>query len=212
MAITIVPAILVKTKDEWLKKRSLILRIFQRIQLDVVDGKFADNKTLAFSQMTGLKNFCLDVHLMVRDPINWIGSCSQLKANLVVGHVEMMNNQALFLKKVKQAGIKSGLALNIETNLERLDKNILTRLDQLLLMSVSSGFSGQLFDEQVLAKIKTARKLIGKQIEIGVDGGLNENNLSQVVRAGADVLYIGSAFWQAGNIEKKLKKLKKIVG
>jgi len=145
---------------------------------------------------------------MVEEPIYWLEKCRQIKADLVIGHIEKMANQVKFMEKAGMGDMRVGLGLDLDTEVEKLDKEALSRADHLLLMSVKAGFSGQEFDSRTLDKIKRLRSLVGENLEIGVDGGINENNIRQIVEAGADVLCVGSALWEVKDTRQALKKLK----
>lgn len=207
--MVIVPTILVKTQNEWHERIKQVRGVFDRVQIDVIDGQFAEAKTLDFSQMTGLEKFRPDFHLMVKEPIFGVEKCRRLGAGWVTGQIEQMSNQGKFVEMVKLGNMKAGLAVDLNTGLDQLDKPVLAKIDHLLLMSVKAGAGGQLFAPQVLAKIKAARQLVGNRVEIGVDGGIDEASIAQVARAGADVAYIGSALGKARDIQEKFEQLKK---
>jgi len=209
MAITIVPAILVTTRAEWQERLQQVQGIFERVQIDVIDGQYAENETLDFPLMTGVEELQLDMHLMVKEPIFWVEKCRRLGAKWVTGQVEQMSDQHKFAELVKMGNMEVGLALDLETSIKSLESGVLSLVDHILLMSVKAGFSGQLFASQVLAKIKETRRLVSPKVEIGVDGGINETNITQIAQAGADVAYIGSALWKATDIKKKLEQLEK---
>lgn len=207
MAI-IVPAILPKTLKEWQEKIRRIQGLVSRAQVDIIDNQFADNKTIDLNKIKPWVEINLDVQLMVKEPIFWVGKCRKIGASLVIGQIEMMPNQLEFIEMVKQSRMRTGLGLDLETALERLDREVIGKIDHVLLMSVKTGFSGQKFNLKVLEKIKKLRNLAGKNLEIGVDGGICEHNIRQLIEAGADVLYIGSALWRVKDIHQTLEKLK----
>ena len=208
MKVKIIPAILPKTRQEWQEKLDKIQGLVSRVQVDIIDGRFADNKTIDLAEIKILPEMKIDVQLMVEEPIYWLEKCRQIKAALVVGHIEKMTNQVEFMETAVMGNMKVGLGLDLDTEVEKLDKEALSRADHLLLMSVKAGFSGQEFDSRVLNKIKRLRGLVGESLEIGVDGGINEYNIRQIVEAGADVLYVGSALWEVKDTRQALKKLK----
>ena len=204
----IIPAILVKTPEEWQEKIQKIQSLVSRIQIDIIDNRFADNKTIDLTEIKILPEMKIDVQLMVEEPIFYIEKCRQTEASLVIGQVEMMKNQLEFVEKAKTGKMKAGLGLDLDTEVEKLDKEALLRADHLLLMSVKAGFSGQEFDSRALDKIKRLRSLVGENLEIGVDGGINETNIGSIVEAGANILYIGSALWKMEDIHRALEKLR----
>jgi len=205
--VQIIPTILVKTSAAWQQRVNQLADISQRLQVDILDGRFANNTTISIDQIKNDRGLILDIHLMVEEPINWVEPCRSKGASLVIGQIEKMSGQRRFVEIVKWANMKAGLALDLETDVNRLDANVINLVDHILIMSVKAGFSGQLFDERVLAKIKAVRSMVGEKIEIGVDGGINETNIRQVVETGADVVYVGKALWEATNIQEKLNQL-----
>jgi ribulose-phosphate 3-epimerase len=209
--MVIVPTILVSTQEEWQERVQRIRGFSDRVQIDVIDGKFAANKTVDFSQMTGVEGLKLDLQLMVEEPIDWVEKCRKLGASLVIGHVEKMADQKQFVELVKMGNMRVGLGLDLDTDLSALDSRMVGRIDHVLLMSVKAGFSGQLFQEKVLPKIEAARQMVGSQIEISVDGGINATNVSRIARVGADVAYVGSALWEAQNLQERFEELKAAV-
>ena len=137
--------------------------------------------------------------------------CKKIGASSVIGQIEMMQDQLEFIEMVKRGKMRTGLGLDLDTELEELNKEILGKVDQVLLMSVKAGFSGQEFNLKVLEKIRRLRSLVGERTEISVDGGINEDNCKQVVEAGANVLCIGSALWNASNLKSKIQKFRELV-
>ncbi|OGD62016.1 hypothetical protein A2160_00425 [Candidatus Beckwithbacteria bacterium RBG_13_42_9] len=207
----IIPTILVQTKTEWQNEIRRLANIFSRVQIDVIDGQFAANTTVSFNDMGDLPEAAKDFHLMVVEPINWVEKCRGKGASLVIGQIEKMSDQKKFIEMVKLGNMKAGLALDLETEVDKLDKSAINLADHILLMSVKAGFSGQLFDERVLAKIKIVRQMVGEGIEISVDGGINETNIRSVVQAGANVVYLGKTILEADDVENKLSELRKAI-
>ena len=203
----IVPVILTKTFQEFKEKLTRVQGLVDRVQVDIIDGQFTNNQTIGVEEIINPNNVQLDIHLMVNEPIYWVEKCRKIGTSLVVGQIEKMSSQKKFLEIVKMGNMQAGLGLDLNTNLEEIDKEVIPQIDHILLMSVKAGFSGQEFDDQVLEKIKRARKLVGKSIEVGVDGGINEANIKKVVKAGANVLYLSSALWRADNMKRKLSEL-----
>jgi len=211
MKVQIVPAILPRTIEEWQEKTRKIQSLVSRAQVDIIDNKFADNKTIDLSDIKPLPRLKLDVQLMVEEPIHWLEKCKKIGASLVIGQIEMMQGQLEFVEKAKMGKIKVGLGLDLDTEVEKLNKEALSRADHVLLMSVKAGFSGQEFDSRVLDKIKRLRSMVGENLEISIDGGINEYNIKQIVEAGADVLCIGNALWSAPDLKSKIQQFRELV-
>lgn len=184
----------------------------QRVQLDIADTNFAAQPTLGVETMaeqpTTLKR---DVHLMVAEPVEWLEKCREEAVDLVVGQIESMSSQAEFKKEAQNLGIKWGLAVDLDTPLTDLDWVTAQAADQLLVMTVRAGKEGQKLSLSALDKVKTLRAK-GFTKEICVDGGVSETTLDKCLKAGADVLAIGSSLSQAPDVlaawEKLQEKLK----
>lgn len=184
----------------------------ERIQLDIADANFSPQPTLGVEAMveqpTTLKR---DVHLMIAEPIEWLEKCREEAVELVVGQIESMSSQSEFKKTAQNLGLKWGLALDLDTPLADLDWETAKAADQLLVMTVRAGKEGQKLEQKGLDKVKALRQK-GFSREICVDGGVNEDTLGKSLKAGADVLAVGSALSQAAdvaaaweNLQRKLK-------
>ncbi|MCX6816667.1 MAG: thiamine phosphate synthase [Candidatus Beckwithbacteria bacterium] len=178
-----------------------------RIQLDPADESFTANPTLSVETMvkqpTTLKR---DVHLMVEEPIDWLEICRQEGVNMVIGHIENMSSQEEFIKEARRLSLKVGLAVDLETDFNELEWLVAKEADLILVMTVRAGQEQQKFSAAALERVKLLRKK-GFIKEICVDGGVNEVTIKDCVRAGADVLAIGSALWKAANVKQQLGKL-----
>lgn len=181
--VKIIPAILAKDLKEWEEKFDMVKGLAERVQLDVVDGVFDENKTIFPQDLVGLEmgGVKIDVQLMVDEPIEWLEQCSAISADRVFGHVEKMEDEVLFVAEaqVKEFGV--GLALDLDTPVSRI-ASVIDDLDAVLLMSVKAGETGQEFVDKVLPKIEEVRKL-RKDIVICVDGGLDVGEIKQCITA-----------------------------
>jgi len=196
----IIPTILTSSRDDLEKKLDFLSGKIDWVQIDVIDGKFADNKTFPIEWLNDYhdKELFWDIHLMVKNPFGWVARCDSILAERVVGHIEFMDNQLEFIERVASEGIQPGLAIDLETPLEKINKEAFRQIEEILILTVKAGFSGQSFDERAIGKIN---KLVGLREElkanfkIAVDGGVNKENLSLIEEAGVDVAYMGTAFW-----------------
>jgi len=204
----IIPTILTKDPIEAREKLDEIRGIAPWVQVDIIDGIFVPNKTIGLEVLEeergGLK---LEIHLMVSQPAGWLGRCQQILTDRVVAQVEMMNNINDFFLKATNLGMEVGLALDLETPVEKIPQDLYSQLDLVLLMAVKAGQGGQNFDPKVLEKIKKIRGIVGDLVEIGVDGGLNEENIVKCKKEGATVFYVGKAFWEYPDLEERYQKL-----
>jgi len=207
--IQVIPSILtndVKELESMLKRYEGIV---ERAHIDIIDGCFADNKTIDPSALekidTDLK---LDYHLMVKEPINWIEKCARAMADRVIAQIERMSDQVEFVGRVQEVGTQVGLGIDLETPVVKLDPVILTNLDVVLVMSVPAGFGSQPFDKRAIGKIKKLDEIRVKDdtpYRICADGGITFESIDDVHYTGADEVAIGRRLFK-GNIVENLKK------
>lgn len=180
--VTIVPAILEKDISSFEEKLERVWGITKRVQMDVMDGRLVEMKTVEPEILKEIDTIVeFDAHLMVEEPEEWIQRCADSGVNGVYGQVERMTDPAKFIADAQFAGMRVGLAYDLDTPLTDLEKYV-DELDGVLLMSVKMGESGQVFDESVLKKIKEVRKM-SKAIRIVIDGGLNVENIKKCIAA-----------------------------
>ncbi|MBC8412538.1 MAG: ribulose-phosphate 3-epimerase [Nitrospira sp.] len=172
------------------------------IHIDTMDGHFVPNITIgplvvkAVKKVTSLP---LDVHLMIESPDLYIKEFAESGADIITVHAEASVHLHRTVQNIKECGVKAGVSLNPATPVSHLDL-ILPYLDIVLIMSVNPGFGGQKFIPEAIAKIKELRSRIsemGLDIEIEVDGGVNIDNVAEVSNAGADIVVMGSAFYNS---------------
>jgi ribulose-phosphate 3-epimerase len=212
--IEIIPSILTNDPNE---ARELILRcngVVERISIDIIDGRFADNKTIdpdvLFDIDTDLN---IDYQLIVIEPVNWIEKCVRGQADRIIGHIEYMNDQTKFVGKAQELGMEVGLAVDLDTSIEKLDPLIVTDLDVVMLMSVKAGFGGQEFDKKVIDKIKRldeVRKKDDTPFKIHIDGGVTSDNIIKVIKSGADEVSVGRSLFK-GDLTENIKKFQEAV-
>jgi len=168
------------------------------IHVDVMDGQFVPNITMGPAIISAVRKATklpFDVHLMIKNPENYIGAFADAGADYITVHVEAASHLHRTLGLIRKAGKKAGVSLNPATPL-CLVEEILPEIDLLLIMSVNPGFGGQKFIESSLAKIKKAADMIAGLTQkplLEVDGGVNLQNISSIAGAGADVLVAGAA-------------------
>lgn len=167
-----------------------------RVHLDVMDGRFVPNITFGpmlvetVSHITEMK---LDCHLMTVEPERLVDSFIEAGADAVSFHVEATVHAHRLLGYIREAGRRCGIALNPTTPVSAVE-HLIGETDLILIMTVNPGFGGQSFIESMLDKIRAARAMIddsGRQIDLAVDGGLNQETIPKVVEAGASYLVMG---------------------
>jgi ribulose-phosphate 3-epimerase len=207
--IKIIPSILTVNLNELKEELSICEGVVDRVQIDVVDGVFANNKTIDPSLITNLDTeLNLDFHLMVKEPASWVEKCANAGADRIIAQIEMMDSQADFVGKVQSLELGVGLAINLATPVSKLDPVILTNLDAVLVMAVEAGFGGQKFHPEVLEKIKKLDDIRVRDktpYKICVDGGETKEVIDNTRIAGADEVVFGRRLFEGdllGNIEK----------
>ena len=179
------------------------------LHLDVMDGNFVPNISYGSPVISAIRphsNLVFDVHLMVEEPDRFIKDFVDAGADIITVHVEAIKHLHRTIQLIKSYGKKVGVALNPATPIETL-KHVVKEIDMILIMSVNPGFGGQAFIPETLNKIKELRTLY-PEIDIEVDGGVNEKTVEAIKEAGANVLVAGSYLF-SGNYKEKIELMKK---
>lgn len=176
----------------------------QMLHLDVMDGVFVPNISFGFPVIKYVQQLCkkpLDVHLMIVEPQKFINEVRDCGAEIMNVHLEACNHLDRVVQQIHDAGMKAGVTINPATPVCLL-RDIVAKLDLVLLMSVNPGFGGQKFIDNTLNKVKELRALIvetGSRAVIEVDGGVNAETGRLLAHAGADVLVAGNYIFKAQN-------------
>jgi len=170
------------------------------LHVDVMDGHFVPNLTIGPPVIESIRKrtrLPLDVHLMIEEPERWVETYVKTGADYLTVHVEACAHLDRALTLIREAGAKSGVALNPSTPPEVL-QYVLDDLDLVLVMSVNPGFGGQSFIPTAYEKIRRLRALLaGRDVLISVDGGVKVDNAGALAQAGATVLVAGSSIFGA---------------
>lgn len=186
------------------------------IHIDVMDGKFVPSISFGMPVMKAIRKYTdkvFDVHLMIEEPGRYINEFKEAGADIITVHAEACCHLNRTLQAIKNAGCKTGVALNPATPLSVLDY-VLEYTDMVLIMSVNPGFGGQSYIPNSTEKIAQIRDIIDKRgldTDIEVDGGINQSNVTEVIDAGANVIVAGSAVFN-GDARKNVEAFKEIFG
>lgn len=181
------------------------------IHIDVMDGSFVPNITFGAPVVKAIRKYTdktFDVHLMIDNPGNFIDDFINAGADLITVHYEADRHIDRTIGYIKSKGVKAGIVLNPGTPVSVL-KNIIKKLDMVLIMSVNPGFGGQSFIDYSIDKIKEVKELKYKfnpNLLIEIDGGINKENIKEVYEAGVDIAVAGSAVYN-GDILKNIEEL-----
>ena len=186
------------------------------LHLDVMDGHYVPNLTFGPPLVAGLRkqvDLPLDVHLMISNADQFLGDFKRAGADWLTVHVEACPHLWRTLDTIHELGVKAGVTLNPATPVQQLDP-VLERVELVLVMSVEPGFGGQAFIEGSLAKIEylreaRERRKLGYLIE--VDGGIDTETGPRAVRAGADVLVVGTSLMRRDDIASAMAELRRAV-
>jgi ribulose-phosphate 3-epimerase len=170
------------------------------LHVDVMDGHFVPNLSIGPPVIESIRKrtrLPLDVHLMIEAPERWVETYVKSGADYVTVHVEASTHLERTLSLIREAGARSGVALNPSTPPEVL-QYVLDDLDLVLVMSVNPGFGGQSFIPTAYQKIRRVRAMLGdRPALLSVDGGVKADNAAPLAQAGATVLVAGSAIFGA---------------
>ncbi|MCX7771522.1 MAG: ribulose-phosphate 3-epimerase [Clostridia bacterium] len=170
------------------------------IHVDVMDGHFVPNITIGPLVVSAIKpkaKLPIDVHLMISEPDRYLDAFKDAGADIITVHAEAVHHLHRTLSYIRSLGVKAGVALNPSTPESAVDY-VLEQVDMIVVMTVNPGFGGQSYIHAMDEKIKRIRQKIdekGLQIDIEVDGGVNEKTISRIIEAGANVVVAGSAFF-----------------
>jgi ribulose-phosphate 3-epimerase len=186
------------------------------IHVDVMDGHFVPNITIgpavveAVKRVTGLP---LDVHLMIEKPDQYLEDFVKAGSDLLTVQVEACVHLHRTIQAIKELGVKAAVALNPSTPVSTIEW-VLEEVDMVLIMSVNPGFGGQKFIPQALQKIEELKSMIGARnpnVLIEVDGGINEETIRSVSKAGADVFVAGSAIFGSSDYGETISKFRSLM-
>lgn len=212
----IIPTILVKDFEEAKEKIKKVEKYVKWVQLDIMDGVFVNNETWPYTEgkisdlkrlKTGIK---LEAHLMVEKPETVIDSWLEVVDRVIVHFESKITNRELgireLIKKAHKKKKQIGLALNPETHFS-VATPFLNGLDLVLLMTVQPGWGGQEFKKWILDKIKFLRE-IWPDGNIEVDGGVSDENIKDIIKAGANLICVGTYIFRSKDIKQAIVDLK----
>ena len=184
--------------------------------LDIMDGHFVPNISFGIPVVKSIKKYAkktLDVHLMIKNPEDYIEKFIEVGADIITVHLEACKeNTAHILREIRQRDIKAGLAINPNTDCKAIEGYI-NLIDLLCLMGVFPGFGGQKIIDSTFQRCKEIRKIIfnnkGK-CHLQVDGGVTAENANKLLESGADVLVAGSNVFHSNDPKKAISVLKNL--
>ena len=188
----------------------------QYVHIDVMDGMFVPSISFGMPVIKSIRECSdriFDVHLMIEEPGRYIDDLAEVGADLITVHAEACKHLHRTIEAIKEKGLLAGVALNPATPLSAIEW-ILPKVDMVLIMSVNPGFGGQKLIPYTVEKVRALKKMIderGLKTDIEVDGGVNLENVTEVMDAGANIIVAGSAVFKGDiseNVERFLDVLK----
>ena len=181
--------------------------------IDIMDGAFVPNISFGFPVLKAIQKHAkkpLDVHLMIEDPDRYTQLFKDAGADVLTVHIEACTHLHRSIQNIKALGMKAGVALNPHTSIHLLE-DIIADIDLVCVMSVNPGFGGQKFIENTYTKVTALKKLITEKKSkalIEIDGGVDLNNYTKLLQAGADVLVAGNTVFSSADPKATIKQLK----
>ncbi len=207
----VIPGILEKDWSGIERKIKIVKPFAKSIHVDIIDRKFAPNTTFLdptpFAKYS--QDFFLELHMMVKNPIQYLESWASAGFRRFIGHIEKMPDQARFVAKAKALG-EVVLAIDGPTPLENI-KVPFSDLDSILVMTIKAGMSGQVFNPEYLKKVETIRSA-RNDIEIEVDGGVNEKTILMAENSGASRFVSTSFIFNNRDPQSQFNLLQTIAG
>jgi len=203
--VEIVPAILVKTKGEFAEKVSAVAPFVRRVQIDVMDGKFVPNQTLAPEEFPPIPpKLLVEYHLMVNAPLDYVRRIGKKGAVYEI-HVESVEDVGKAIGEIKKLGGRVALVISPDTPVSAVEP-YLGDVEHILVMTVYPGFSGQKYLPAMEGKMKRLREL-GARVE--VDGGLDIGTAKSAAKAGATLIGVASGIFGKPDLKGAIEEMKK---
>ena len=181
--------------------------------LDVMDVLFVPNISFGMPIVKSIRQMTkkpLDVHLMIVEPERYVDKFIEIGSDILTVHVEATTKMDYIIDRINKSGIKSGIAINPDTPISKLE-NYITNIDLICLMGVHAGFGGQKFIEKTFNRLEELKGLINSKKSsalIEIDGGVNENNFERLKTLGADILVAGSYVFNSSDYNTAIDFLK----
>ena len=204
-SVSIVPTILTDNKVDYRAQIEKINTFTRRVQIDVTDGVFAPSETLDVTNVWWPKSWITELHLMAANPSQHIDTILKLAPTLCILHAEASEDLLPSFQKLKEAGIKVGVAL-LPSTFPGNVKQYIDEADHVLIFAGQLGVQGAPADLMQMEKIALVRNM-KPEVEIGWDGGANVTNVRALAHADLDVINVGSAISQAENPAEAYQQL-----
>ena len=187
------------------------------IHADIMDGHFVPNITfgpMIVESVRRVTSLPIDVHLMIENPNDYIPAFAKAGASLISVQAEASIHLNRSVQLIRECGARPGVVLNPSTPVQTLEW-IIDHVDYVLIMSVNPGFGGQAFIKNSLGKVRALRQLIQQKnlkTLIEIDGGVNEETITDIAAAGVDVFVAGSAIFGSRDYQTTINAFRQKIG
>lgn len=189
--------------------KQVVLAGVKMVHLDVMDGHFVPNMTIGPVVVKWIRKCTdafLDTHLMITDPEKYADAFIKAGSDLITFHIETVKDPAEFVNYLRKQGVAVGVTLNPPTPVETIEK-IATLCDMVLVMTVNPGFGAQKFMDDAAKKCRRVREIVGPEVRIEVDGGINKDTIAVARDYGADTFVAGNAIFAQKDRSAAIKSL-----
>ena len=201
----IAPSITAFSPAEYKEQVDRITGFAERVHIDLTDGEFAPTFTVGISDLWVPEGWSVGVHVMAYNLENFVPKLIALKPNMIIIHAEARGDVAAYLRLIKQAGVKAGLAL-LRPTVPSSVAPLIQEAEHVLIFSGELGRFGGTASLMQLEKIRLI-KAINPNVEIGWDGGVTVDNAYSLVQGGVDVLAVGGAIHKASDPHASFSRL-----
>lgn len=203
--VTVVPAVLANDQAEYKRQIDQVSQFARRVHLDISDGAFAPSYTLGLESIWWPEEWKADLHIMATHPSKMLDTIIKLKPSLCILHAEAQEDLTPIYNALKEAGIRTGLAL-LPATYPGIAKMYIDMVDHVMIFAGQLGVQGSPADMIQMEKIAIVRSM-RPDLEIGWDGGANLQTMRALAHADLDVINVGSALSKAENPMDVYKKL-----
>lgn len=198
----IVPAILTDSEEEFVRLATAATKFASRVQFDFMDSRFVPSRSVPVDSVLSIPETSsfLEAHLMVFNPEKHFKVLREANFEMVIFHVEAVEDPLKTIDKIRSFGLLPGVAINPDTNIDAVEY-LYNEVEEILFMTVYPGYYGRQIVWEALYRAKEFKER-HPEVIIGVDGGVKLENILKIVESGADRICVGSAIFKADDIEK----------
>lgn len=208
--VSICPTVTAADADTYRRQIETVAGFARRVHIDLADGKLAPHRLIEPADVWWPANLSADIHVMYRQPMGQLEALLALRPQLVIIHAEAEADLGRFIEAAHRRGVEAGVALLQTTPIEAIKSHLL-ELDHVLVFSGQLGTFGGRANPALMTKVK-ALKDLNPDLEVGWDGGINEQNISALVRAGAEALNVGGFIHRAADPAAAYHQLQAAIG